>query len=180
MVDALNTHRRPPDLAARDLGLGMDKAVAPHRRDEHRVGEPLAEHGNRGVDLVPDDAAHAVRGERIVVEGAPVLAQRPLLARPMGDEDVDALAQLGLGVRFEEVDVDDARYLSMPLRMKVTGSFSASSWTCAHSVSCGDSTAAAARPAPANLSISLREAVMINLLRRDRSWRDRSAWLHAS
>src|SRR5215203_3299591 len=114
-VEALDTHRRPPDFAAPcavAISLGMNEAVAAHWRDEDRRRELLAEYGDGCVDLVPNDGAHPVWGEGVVTECAPVLAQRPLLARAMGNEHVDAIGELGLGLRFQEIDVDASRYLS--------------------------------------------------------------------
>jgi hypothetical protein len=49
--------------------------------------------------------------EDVVVEGPPVLAQRPLLTRAMGDEHVDSFRQVLPGFGFKQIGVDDVEVL---------------------------------------------------------------------
>ena len=109
-VDALETQqaaRLGCSFRGRDLCLGMHETVTAHRRDEDGMRQLLSEDGDGGIDLLSDDASHPVGRERVIAKRAAILPEGPLIALTMGDEHIDALTELGLGFRLEEVGIDD-------------------------------------------------------------------------
>ena len=81
--------------------------MAAHRGDEDRMREGVAQHRDRRCRSFPDNAAHSVWLEDIIAEGAAVLAERPLIASPVGDEHIDALREARLRFSLEQVGADD-------------------------------------------------------------------------